>query len=157
MYTTVSTKSIAHPLHILHPFHHLLMPHVIDILDKTIILLPERHPVSCRSESSSDVFALVASSHNNSHKVNDDWWWPDLSSELSDGPVNLEPAGWWWRLRPRNNNKHDHITIEGIKQAILASLSKAINYIQCIDFWWSLSINSMYWSESSYLGVVIIA
>ena len=30
-------------LHILHPFQHLLLAHVVDILDERIVLLPERH------------------------------------------------------------------------------------------------------------------
>ena len=31
-------------LHILHPLSHLLVAHVIDILDEGIVLLPEGHP-----------------------------------------------------------------------------------------------------------------
>ena len=30
-------------LHVLHPLQHLLLAHVVDILDERIILLPERH------------------------------------------------------------------------------------------------------------------
>jgi hypothetical protein len=30
-------------LHILHPFHHLGLTHEVDILDKGVVLLPERH------------------------------------------------------------------------------------------------------------------
>jgi hypothetical protein len=29
--------------HILHPLHHLGLPHKVDILDEGIVLLPERH------------------------------------------------------------------------------------------------------------------
>ena len=30
-------------LHVLHPLQHLLVAHVVDILDKGVVLLPERH------------------------------------------------------------------------------------------------------------------
>ena len=30
-------------LHILHPLQHLGVPHVIDILDEVVVLLPEGH------------------------------------------------------------------------------------------------------------------
>jgi len=31
-------------LYILHPLGHLLVAHVVDILDEAVVLLPERHP-----------------------------------------------------------------------------------------------------------------
>ena len=31
-------------LYILHPLGHILVAHVVDILDEAVILLPERHP-----------------------------------------------------------------------------------------------------------------
>ena len=30
-------------LNVLHPLRHLLVPHVVDILDEGVVLLPERH------------------------------------------------------------------------------------------------------------------
>ena len=34
-------------LDILHPLSHLLVAHVVDILDEVVVLLPERHPDPC--------------------------------------------------------------------------------------------------------------
>ena len=38
-----NTKTNTHLLHILHPLGHLVVAHVVDILDESIVLLPERH------------------------------------------------------------------------------------------------------------------
>ena len=36
-------------LNVLHPLRHLLVPHVVHILDEGVVLLPERHPDTPRS------------------------------------------------------------------------------------------------------------
>ena len=36
--------NFSHLLNVLHPLGHLLVAHVVDILDEGVVLLPESHP-----------------------------------------------------------------------------------------------------------------